>query len=230
MRYTWVLFDADGTLFDYARAESTALERAFAHNGYRFEPGHLVAYQRINHQVWLEFERGELAQADLQVKRFAQLFDELGLTGDPADLSHRYLVHLGGVPDLLDGAEELIRGLQGRVGLALITNGLASVQRPRLAASSISDCFDPVLISEEIGLAKPDPRIFELAFERMGSPARDEVLIVGDSLSSDIRGGNNYGIDTCWYNPAGKERGPEVDVSYEVRVLSEIRDVVEGGS
>ncbi len=230
MRYSWILCDADGTLFDYDRAESTALERAFAHNGHRFQPDDLAVYRRINHQIWLEFERGELTQDRLQIRRFEQLFDELGLAGDASDFSDRYLHHLGGVPDLLDGAEMLIRGLRGRVGLALITNGLAQVQRPRLAASSISDCFDPVLISEEIGLAKPDPRIFDVAFERMGSPARGEVLIVGDSLSSDIRGGNNYGIDTCWYNPAGKEPDPEVEVSYDVRVLSEIESLVEGGA
>jgi HAD superfamily hydrolase (TIGR01509 family) len=114
----------------------------------------------------------------------------------------------------------------GQVGLVLITNGLKEVQRSRLARSTISDCFSDVVISDEVGAAKPDVRIFQVAFERMGNPEKADVLIVGDSLTSDIKGGNEYGIDTCWFNPAQLVCDQDVEIQYEIRRLDELRTIV----
>ena len=111
------------------------------------------------------------------------------------------------------------RGLEG---LAIITNGLSAVQRPRFAASSIGHLFDPVIISDELDVAKPDPAIFDAAFERMGGPAKEEVLLVGDSLSSDMRGGVDYGVDTCWYNPRGTPRPSGMSITHQIGELGEL--------
>lgn len=108
----------------------------------------------------------------------------------------------------------------------LITNGLAAVQRPRFASSSIGRFFPEVVISEELGIAKPDPAIFDHAFERIGRPAKDRVLMVGDNLGSDILGGVNYGIDTCWFNPEAASNGHEVEPVYEIRFLREILEIL----
>ncbi len=112
--------------------------------------------------------------------------------------------------------------------MLLITNGLAEVQVPRFAASSIRDCFAEIVISGEIGLAKPDPAIFDFAFERIGRPAKERVLMIGDNLGSDILGGANYGLDTCWYNPSGTLNGHGVEPTYEIRELQSILGIVEG--
>ena len=226
MRYDWVLFDVDGTLFDYDAAEAKALAGAFSAFGLPYAPATSAVYREINARIWEAFERGEIAQSVLRWKRFALLFEALGLQADPAGFSARYLELLALGSDLMPGAEETVRALQGRVGLHLITNGLREVQRSRFARSSIGGCFSGMVISEEVGASKPDGRIFDVAFEQMGRPPRERVLIVGDSLTSDIRGGNDYGIDTCWFNPAHRERTVDVEPRYEVDRLGTVLGLV----
>lgn len=228
MRYDWIFFDADGTLFDYDAAEAAALEGAFRACRLPYESDFRPLYSEINAGIWRDFELGRISQKELKTMRFDRLFDAVGLTADSAEFSRRYLETLGAQTRLLDGAEALVRSLAGRVAMLLITNGLAEVQVPRFAASSIRDCFAEIVISGEIGLAKPDPAIFEFAFERIDHPARERVLMIGDNLGSDILGGVNYGLDTCWYNPVGTPNGHGVEPKYEIRELREILDIVMG--
>jgi YjjG family noncanonical pyrimidine nucleotidase len=228
VQYRWLLLDADGTLFDYDRAEREALRLTFEAAGHRFEASYAEAYRRINAAVWREFELGQITQERLRTRRFVQLFDEAGLDVDVERFARAYLRNLALGVDLLDEAEETLRALRGRVGLALITNGLQDVQRPRLDRSTIGGFFDVVVISEEVGAAKPDPAIFEAALARMGYPAREQVLMVGDSLTSDIAGAIRAGIDACWFNPAGLPLPPGVEVRYEIRRLRELVALVEG--
>lgn len=226
MRYDWIFFDADGTLFDYLAAEAAALRGAFKSSGLPFDPAVGPVYSEINAAIWREYERGEITQRRLRTERFDRLFERLGLTADSEEFSRRYLAILGGQTALLDGAEPVVRELRGKIGLLLLTNGLADVQRPRFAASSIGGFFSEIVISEEVGLAKPDPAIFDLAFDRIGEPPRSSVLVVGDSLTSDIVGGVAAGVDTCWYNPTGAANGHGVEPTYEIRTLSELLEIV----
>lgn len=232
--YRWLLFDADGTLFDYDRAEAKALEATFQNFGLPFSEEHSRAYQKINHQVWVDFENGQITSEALRVVRFERLFETLRLDGKGLDggadawdisaleFSSRYLQNLSQASDLMEGAEKVILALKKHYRLGLITNGLKDVQRPRLACSAIADCFDVVAISEEIGAAKPDPRYFDAVFGLIGQPPRETVLVIGDSLTSDIQGGLNYGLDTCWFNPAGKAGRPELPVKFEIKHLEEL--------
>ncbi len=220
--YQWLLFDADGTLFDYDRAETKALEGTFRDFNLPFLAEHSAAYQKINQQVWLDFENGQITAAALRVARFERLFAAIQIQVEPEKFSLRYLQNLAAASDLINGAEETVRQLKEIYHLALITNGLMDVQRPRLAFSAIADCFEAVAISEELGAAKPDPHYFDLLFEKIGWPARDTALVIGDSLSSDIQGGINYGLDTCWFNPKEKPRNPNLPVTYEIRKLEEL--------
>ncbi|MGC9332726.1 MAG: YjjG family noncanonical pyrimidine nucleotidase [Anaerolineae bacterium] len=229
MRYEWILFDADGTLFDYDRAEASALARTFEQSGLPLRPGAAEAYRRINAGIWRQFEQGQIDQQRLRARRFELLFEELGLKHDAEAFSARYLENLAHGIDLLDGAERVLQALDGRVGLALITNGLHEVQRPRLARSTIGHYFSEVIISEEVGAAKPDARIFDVALESMGSPPRDKVLIVGDSLSSDIQGGSDYGLGTCWYNPGRSPRPDGLRIDYEITDLEQLLSLVGPG-
>jgi YjjG family noncanonical pyrimidine nucleotidase len=228
VRYDWVFFDADGTLFDYDAAEAAALEGGFEVRGLPYETSIGPLYSTINAAIWREFELGEISQAELKTERFDRLFEAVGLTEDSAAFSRSYLEILAAQTTLLDGAEELLRDLEGRVEMLLITNGLAEVQQPRFSASTIHRFFSEIVISGEIGLAKPDPAIFAFALEKIGRPARERVLMIGDSLGSDILGGANSGVDTCWYNPDRTPNGHQVEPTYEVEDLHEILDIVEG--
>jgi 2-haloacid dehalogenase len=227
IKYRWLLFDADGTLFDYDRAEASALEKTFAEMGRGFEPAYAATYRRINQEIWHEFERGRISQKRLRTRRFEQLFEQVGIECDAEGFSARYLRNLAAASQLMEGAEEIVKKLHGRAGLMILTNGLTEVQRPRFSQSSIVSYFHDIVISEEVGAAKPDGRIFDVAFEKMGHPRKKDVLMVGDSLTTDIRGGSDYGIDTCWFNPRQKPRNVQVGIQYEIADLKALWDVVE---
>jgi 2-haloacid dehalogenase len=228
MRYRWVLFDADGTLFDYDAAETAALEQTFRASGQPFQRGYAGLYRQINVQIWQAFERGEISPDRLRVRRFEQLLAAIGVDADPQAFSEGYLRHLAQGTALVEDALDVVQALHGNVGLLIITNGLAEVQRERFEGSALRDYFPDLVISEEVGAAKPDGRIFEIAFQRMNNPRKEEVLMVGDSLTSDIQGGNQYGIDTCWFNPGGHPRPAGVTVCYEIRRLGELLRIVWG--
>ena len=205
--YELLLLDADETLFDFRRAEAFALEKAFAERGLAATPETVARYDAINKEIWRRLERGEIDQARLKVERFALFFAEAGISLDAADFSELYLEWLGRGSFLLPGAEELCAYLAAKYRLAIVTNGIAKVQRPRFEASPIRRHFGAIVISEEVGAAKPQPEIFERACEAMGVFDKSKVLMIGDSLSSDIAGGAAYGIDTCWLNPGGAAIG-----------------------
>ncbi len=221
MTYQWLLFDADGTLFDYDRAEKNALQNTFGQLGYPFEEQYLAAYRQVNHAIWLEFEQGQIDQRTLRTRRFELLFQAINLPADPCKFSPAYLANLSRETCLIDGAETVVRQLSGPFNLAIITNGLTEVQRPRFRRSAISNDIKEIIISEEVGAAKPDPQIFEIAFARMNHPDKSQALIIGDSLSSDIQGGVNYGIDTCWFNPTGQDNN-HISSTYEIQALTEL--------
>ena len=227
VRYDWILFDADGTLFDYDRAESSALEATFEQFGLRFPPEAAETYRGINGEIWQQFEQGLISQEQLRWQRFELLAEALGMDFEPEIFSSHYLHNLAQGTHLIEGAEQVLEALHDRVDLMLITNGLKEVQRSRLARSTIGHYFPDVIISEEVGAAKPHPQIFDVAFQRMGGPARDRVLIVGDSLSSDIQGGSDYGIHTCWFNPGGRPRPDQLRIDHEIADLCELLDLLD---
>jgi putative hydrolase of the HAD superfamily len=202
--YKAIFFDADDTLFDFPRAMRVALRACRREFGLRVAQGALVeAYRRHNLDVWRAFERGETDQAALRVERFRRLAAELGIRELPFDrISVFYLEALSSQPQLFPGALATIRRLAKKFPLALITNGIAMVQRRRFAASPITAYFQAVVISEEVGIAKPDPRIFAPALRKIGVDA-GEVLYVGDSVTSDMAAARNAGMDFCWLNPDG---------------------------
>lgn len=203
-KYKSIFFDADDTLFDYPRAERAALLACHHEFQVPIEPEiFITTYRRHNHDVWREFEQGDIDQATLRVERFHRLAAELSIPGLLLEkISIYYLEALAGQSQLLPGALATVQALAEEYPLALVTNGIASVQNKRFAASSITPYFQAIVISEEVGVAKPDPRIFRPALDKLGVEAVD-VLYVGDSVTSDMAAARNAGMDFCWLNPAG---------------------------
>lgn len=220
VRYPYLLFDADNTLFDFDRAQAEALKKAMLELHGHFEPDYLELYDEVNQRFWQAFERGEIDQTTVKEKRFEAFAEALGASFDPHDMNSLYLQGLLQGSHLLDGALELIQKLAVNHNLAIITNGLKELQRPRFTASPIIQYFEGIVVSDELGIAKPHPGIFDAAFKLLGHPAKEHVLMIGDSLSSDMQGGVNYGIDTCWFNPAGKANKPGLPITHEVKDFS----------
>jgi len=225
MSYTWLLFDVDDTLFDYPLAETKALRSTFEQFGQDYRAEYLKIYQVFNRQVWGEFERGETKAAELRLKRFRLLFNEIGIPIDSQEFSQRYLENLTQASELLPGAAEVLKALSGHYHIGLVTNGLKEVSRPSLENSAIRPFIEKIFISEEMGVAKPAAGFFESVFQEIGQPPKNQVLIIGDSLASDMQGGINFGIDTCWFNPVGKTT--DVPVTYMVNSLGQLLDILQ---
>lgn len=224
--YPWLWFDADGTLLDYTRAEPIALEQTFLSEGLPFTDDVLELYRGINRRLWQALEKREITPSVLAVRRFELLFDALGLSHSPTRMSAAFMGQLALRAELIDGAYDVLSTLRATSRLAIVTNGLQSVQRSRLARSSIRDFISELIISEEAGAPKPEPAFFEAASARMGYPDKKDILLIGDSLASDIQGAVAYGLDTCWYNPAGEPRPADLPVTYEIAHLSELLEII----
>ena len=223
MTYQWLLFDADRTLFDYDRGERNALHNTFETFGISFHPDIIARYAVINNAVWEIFEKGGIDQITLRTRRFELLFNEIGVQGInlPA-FSALYLKNLSEQAALLPGVMKLLDQLAGNYKMVIITNGLSEVQKERFKRFPQLSLFEKVFISEEIGYKKPDPAFFQHVFDHIGNPSKNEALVIGDSLGSDMRGANNFGLDACWVNPKGAEVPEDLVIKYQVKSVSEI--------
>ncbi len=225
MKYPIILLDADDTLLDFAASEDAALGDMLASHGLPNTPAVRQRYSEINARHWKRLERGEITREELKVSRFRELFAELGADADPAACNADYMARLGGYSIPLPGAEDLCRRLAKHHRLYIVTNGSSSVQHRRLGASAILPYIQKVYISEEIGAQKPSEAYFDAVFADLGNPPREDIIIFGDSQTSDMLGGKNAGITTCWFNPKGKDPTGEWD--YTVTRLEDFLSVVE---
>ena len=227
--YKGVLLDADNTLFDYDRAETEALEETLADAAPAVPRARAMeVYRAINARYWKRFEAGEVDAAGLRIGRWTDTFHAVGLDGDPARAAVGYTTRLAGKAHLLPDAAQVVAELARRARLCLVTNGLSVVQRGRLAHSEISGHFTAVLISEELGFAKPDPRFFHAAAEALGLEP-GSLLCVGDNPGADIAGARAAGIDACWFAPGGGPwPGPGAAPAYIARRLAELPAIVAG--
>jgi len=226
-RYQWLLFDADGTLFDFDRAESTALEQAFRLIGVTFDAGYLATYQHINQALWQAVERGEITPGVVKVHRFELLLQAIGVGDSAALFSANYLECLAACSELVKDASQVLQALRGKYRMAILTNGFRVVQRGRLARSEIREHIAEIIISEEIGFSKPAKEFFDVALARLGHPSPREVLMIGDGWASDIQGAIQYGIDACWYNPGRKPRPASFEITREIASLRELIEWLE---
>jgi len=201
-KYPIYFLDADQTLFDFKGAEAKAILETLVHEQLPQEDAVVKAYHELNDALWKALERGETTQQKLKVERFQQLFDFLGVKRNAEAAAEFYAAALAQKADLLPHAKEVCAALSKEADLYLTTNGISQIQRGRFEKSGLCPYFADICISEEIGFSKPDPRYFEVIRNRIGA-GKEEVLVVGDSLSSDVKGALAAGLDVYWFNPAG---------------------------
>ena len=224
MRYTTVLIDLDHCLLDSDASEDEALRNTFQIAGVAHRENHSEIYRRINDGLWNAVERGEMSPNDVRYARFRHFVDETGVDADPVEMADLFVEGLGRFGRLYPGAEVMLEMLSRQATLGLVTNGIGEVQRRRISRLGLDRYFSAYVISGEAGVAKPDPRIFETISDMLGNPAGSTMLMVGDSLTSDMAGGANFGIDTCWYNPHGRI-ADGTKPTHEIRDLRQLLEV-----
>lgn len=223
MNYDIYLFDADDTLFDFGKAEESALIETFKQYKLNYSEEIRIRYKCINIELWELFEKQEIDKSVLQTQRFSTLFQEIGVSCDIESFNENYIIELGRGSQLMDGAYDICKSLHNKgKELYVVTNGVSSIQKIRMESSSIKQFISGVFVSEDIGFQKPRKEFFDHVFSHIGEIDKRKILIIGDSLTSDIQGGINAGIDTCWFNPNKKENSIGIIPTYEIAELSEI--------
>jgi 2-haloacid dehalogenase len=227
MVYSTLLFDLDHTLFDFDASESAAFAATLAGAG-ATDPGeYRDTYAAINKELWASVEQGELSPNQVRTLRFERLIKETGLDADPHVMADHYVTGLGAHGDLFPGALDVVKELTSVATLAIVSNGIGEVARAKIGRLGIEDLFAAIVISSEVGVAKPDTGIFDIVMRELDNPDKASVLMIGDSLSSDIRGGNNFGIDTCWYAP-NTPASQTSDATHRITNLTDILAIVTG--
>ena len=222
MTYSTLLFDLDHTLLDSADSERLAFSQAMEAAGVADSDRYFDAYVAINRDLWAAVERNDLHPDDVKELRFRKLLSATDINADVANLATAYACGLGAHGELYPGTEAVLDALASHATMGLVTNGIGQVQRARIRRLGLETYFDAIAISGEIGHSKPGVEIFARIFEQLGDPDRGSALMIGDSLTSDIQGGLNFGIATCWFNPAGMEPPPDIPLDHQISELHEL--------
>jgi len=221
--YDILLFDADRTLLDFDKSELMALKQVFEEYGIEFNDARHYKYSKINQDLWDQHELGLISRDRLIYKRFEDFFMYENLKIDSVEVEERYQFLLSENAFSIDGAQELIKDLSMKYSVYIVTNGVKETQMKRLVATGIEKYVKDIFISDEIGFQKPSKEYFDIVFHRIHNFKKRRTIIIGDSLTSDIKGGNNAGLDTCWYNPRKLPKNVDVDITFEIDNLETLR-------
>ncbi len=219
-KYTTLLFDSDDTLLDFKAAENSALRQMMTNKDLPFSEENAEIYSQINKGFWEAFERGEIEKKEIYAGRFKKFFESIGVSFDAVVAAAAYEENLGNNHQIISGAVELLKKLYRDYEIYIITNGRDCIQKSRLKDSGIVNFVKDVFISETVGVPKPEKAYFDYVLRHISEKDISKILIIGDSMSSDILGGINSGIDTCWYNP--EKKTPKYKPTYEICELKQL--------
>lgn len=230
MRFNVLLFDLDNTLLDFNKAEEHAFFLTANSSGVNFTEADYGEYHKINDKWWKLHEKGLYSRDEIVILRYAEFFKLKNLSLSPEKFNSEYMINLGEGKFTVSGAEKTLKTLTDTgAKIYVITNGVISIQNRRLSGNPVTPYITDMFVSETIGIPKPDVRYFKAAEAAFGLTFGENTLIVGDSLSSDIAGGNNIGVKTCWFNPRGLKNDTAVKPDYEVNDLLKVVDVAKNG-
>ena len=223
-RFTTILWDLDQTILDFKRSQEYALSYCFEKMGLQINDNIHALYVAINDDYWDRLEKGEVTKEELFAGRYRTLFEKLNITGkSPEKMAELYQEILGSVYFFLDEADKIIMQLKEQgYKQYIVTNGFLKTQANKIRISGLDKLVDASFASEEIGYPKPRKEYFDACFARMKGITREECILVGDSLTSDMQGGIGAGIATCWYNPTGKANHLHLAIDHEIRDLHEV--------
>ncbi|MBE7035669.1 MAG: noncanonical pyrimidine nucleotidase, YjjG family [Ruminococcaceae bacterium] len=226
--YQYILWDIDGTVLDFLASEAYAIRTLFKkYNLGECSDEMLKQYSAINVKYWQMLERNELTKPEILVGRFREFFSIIGVEVSIAEsFNQEYQVTLGDYVEFVDKAKDILLSQKGKYTLVAVTNGTKVAQEKKLHLSGLDTIFDAIFISELVGAEKPNTTYFDYVFEKMGITDKKEVLLIGDSLTSDMLGGFSAGIDTCWFNPDHKPNSLNIPVTYEIDDLGQIENIV----
>lgn len=228
-KYEVILWDVDDTLLDFGLSQDYALRYTFEKYGISINEQIVQTYSEINKSYWERLERGEITKKEVLLGRFTGLFEHMSITDIDVNIFKEiYQEALGSVYFYKDDSFQLCQELATEFKQYVVTNGVTSTQQNKLALSGFDKLMDGIFISEQIGSPKPAVSFFEKCLEQIPQISKDKILIVGDSLTSDMKGGNNIGISCCWYNPSQKENHSDVFVDYEIANLWEVKEILYG--
>lgn len=226
MRYTTLLFDVDDTLLDFQAAQTQALHLLFQSEGVELTPTLEQRYTELNERRWRLFEAGKMSRDEVVNGRFGEFFDELNQSVDSMAMEQKYRQFLNQGHQLLGNSLEIIRELSTKADLYVVSNGVSKTQYTRLADAQLLPYFKEVIISEDTGYQKPMIEFFEYTFDKIPQLEKEKTVIIGDSLTSDIQGGKNAGIDTIWLHPTVTETALSVEPTYHIQRLEEIYEIL----
>lgn len=230
MAYNCLLIDLDDTLLSFKASEKESIEKVFEKYNIPATEENVNIYQRINEELWVDFENGRIKKFVIEKTRFQKFGEAVGIVIENAEMMNRdYIYFLRDSAILIDGALEFLEEIEEIVTIAIVTNGIEAVQQNRLKLSGIAAFVDGVFTSEKVGFNKPNSQIFNIAMKSLGIETNRKVLVVGDRLNSDIKGGINAGLDTCWLNFDGVQNDTTIKPKYEARDFTQLKAIIMGG-
>ncbi len=225
MRYTTLLFDLDNTLMDFSANEADSLNKLFSNHGYALSDELLSAYHTVNRQLWSDYENGSILLDDVVYSRFSKTMSGIGQTVDGIAWENMYRELLGNGYQLMEGALELCARLSATHRMFIVTNGLTQTQIRRMQQSGLYEYFEEIFTSQNIGYQKPSKEFFEHVMTHIKDFDKTKALVIGDSFATDIKGGIQAGIDTCWINLHAQKNPQDIHSTYTVATLAEVYDI-----
>jgi len=226
MKYRFILFDADNTLLDFNKSEEAAFHETINSFGYKTDSNMYLRYSKINDELWKELEKRKITKDELVIERYRRFLNEFNINLNPSEVNGTYVQNLQNKYFLIPEALDVVKALSEKYELYIITNGIYKVQTNRLINSGLINYVKDYFVSEKIGYSKPSKEYFDYVEKSIEGFIKDKALVVGDSLTSDIKGANNAGIKSCWYNPQKIKNDTDATPDYEISNLKELFDIL----